>query len=118
MESACRSFSFSVLSVLCVGVSWSAVQVRVREFYATLLVAETAMIGLSRRQIFSLLRFLGAHARSDVLAHRRVGGAGRTYAAVKFLLFTLAGSVLMLVGLIALLHTSGTLDFQALARTS
>jgi NADH-quinone oxidoreductase subunit M len=45
------------------------------------------------------------------------GSTGRTYAAVKFLLFTLAGSVLMLVGLIVLLHASGTLDFQALART-
>ena len=44
------------------------------------------------------------------------GGPGRVYAAVKFLLFTLAGSVLMLVGLIALLHATGTLDFQALAQ--
>ena len=45
---------------------------------------------------------------------------GRTraaYAAVKFLMFTLAGSVLMLVGLITLLYASGTLDFRALART-
>src|SRR5437870_5726374 len=46
------------------------------------------------------------------------GGAHRTYAAVKFLMFTLAGSVLMLVGLIALLYTSGTLNFQALAQTT
>src|SRR5437588_12133630 len=45
------------------------------------------------------------------------GGANRVYVAVKFLLFTLAGSLLMLVGLIALLHASGTLDFQALTRT-
>jgi NADH-quinone oxidoreductase subunit M len=45
------------------------------------------------------------------------GGQGRIYASVKFLLFTLAGSVLMLVGLIAILYASGTLDFQTLART-
>ena len=43
------------------------------------------------------------------------GGAGRVYAAVKFLLFTLAGSVLMLVGMVALYNTFGTLDFRALA---
>ena len=39
-------FLAAVLSVLCVGVSWTAVQTRVCEFYAALLVAETAMIGL------------------------------------------------------------------------
>jgi NADH-quinone oxidoreductase subunit M len=46
------------------------------------------------------------------------GGTERVYAAIKFLLFTLAGSLLMLVGLIALLNASGTLDFEALGRTS
>jgi NADH-quinone oxidoreductase subunit M len=43
------------------------------------------------------------------------GGPRRIHAAIKFLLFTLAGSVLMLVGLITLLRTNGTLDFEALA---
>ena len=36
----------TLLSILCVGVSWVAIGTRVREFYAALLVAETAMIGL------------------------------------------------------------------------
>ena len=44
------------------------------------------------------------------------GGPGRVHAAVKFLLFTLAGSVLMLVGMVALYHAFGTLDFRALAQ--
>ena len=45
--SACRSFSLvACLTVLCVSVSWTAVRTRVPEFYASLLVAETAMIGL------------------------------------------------------------------------
>src|SRR4030095_3965832 len=39
-------FLASLLSILCVGASWTAVQTRMREFYAALLVAETAMIGL------------------------------------------------------------------------
>ena len=43
------------------------------------------------------------------------GGPARVHAAVKFLLFTLSGSVLMLVSLIALYHICGTLDFRALA---
>ena len=46
------------------------------------------------------------------------GGPDRVYAAVKFLLFTLAGSVLMLVGMIALYNECGTLDFRQLAETT
>ena len=44
-------FLSAVVSVLCVSASWTAVQVRVREFYAALLVAETAMIGLFAARI-------------------------------------------------------------------
>jgi NADH-quinone oxidoreductase subunit M len=43
------------------------------------------------------------------------GGPGRVFASVKFLIFTLSGSVLMLVGIIAIYRTCGTLDFQLLA---
>ena len=107
-----------VLSVLCVGVSWNAVQMRVREFYATLLVAETAMIGLfAATNFFLFYVFWELMVVPMFLLIGVWGGANRVYAAVKFLLFTLAGSLLMLVGLIALLHASGTLDFQALTRT-
>jgi NADH-quinone oxidoreductase subunit M len=106
-----------VLSVLCVGVSWNAVQMRVREFYATLLVAETAMIGLfAATNFFLFYVFWELMIVPMFLLIGVWGGANRVYAAVKFLLFTLAGSLLMLVGLIALLHASGTLDFQALTR--
>jgi NADH-quinone oxidoreductase subunit M len=107
-----------VLSVLCVGVSWSAVQERVREFHATLLVAETAMIGLFAATNFFLFYVFWELMLVPMFLLIGVwGGPSRIYAAVKFLLFTLSGSVLMLVGLIFLLQASGTLDFQALART-
>jgi NADH-quinone oxidoreductase subunit M len=43
------------------------------------------------------------------------GGPSRVYASIKFLLFTLAGSVLMLVALIVLLYAGNTLDFRELA---
>ena len=111
-------FLSSVLSVLCVGASWTAVQMRVREFYATLLVAETAMVGLfACTNLFLFYVFWELMLVPMFLLIGVWGGPNRIYAAVKFLLFTLAGSVLMLVGLIFLLHASGTLDFQALART-
>jgi NADH-quinone oxidoreductase subunit M len=108
----------AVLSVLCVGASWTAVQMRVREFYAALLVAETAMIGLfASTNLFLFYVFWELMIVPMFLLIGVWGGQGRIYASVKFLLFTLAGSVLMLVGLIAILYASGTLDFQTLART-
>jgi NADH-quinone oxidoreductase subunit M len=111
-------FLSTVLSVLCVGASWTAVQMRVREFYAALLVAETAMVGLfAATNLFLFYVFWELMIVPMFLLIGVWGGPGRIYAAVKFLLFTLAGSVLMLVGLIAILYVSGTLDFQALART-
>ena len=110
-------FLSSVLSVLCIGASWSAIQSRAREFYAALLVAETAMIGLfAASNLFLFYVFWELMIVPLFLLIGGWGGPGRVYAAVKFLLFTLAGSVLMLVGMVALYHTFGTLDFRALAQ--
>jgi len=109
-------FLAALLSVLCVGVSWVAVQTRVREFYTALLVAETAMIGLfAASNLFLFFIFWELMIVPLFLLIGVWGGPGRVYAAVKFLLFTLAGSVLMLVGMIAIYNLCGTLDFKALA---
>ena len=108
----------ALVSVLCVAASWNAIQVRVWEFYATLLVAETAMIGLfAATNFFLFYMFWELMVVPMFLLIGVWGGTLRVHAALKFLIFTLAGSLLMLVGLISLLHTSGTLDFEALART-
>ena len=108
-------FLAALLSVLCVGGSWAAVGTRVKEFYAALLVAETAMIGLfAATNLFLFYIFWELMIIPLFLLIGVWGGPGRVYAAVKFLLFTLAGSVLMLVGMIALYHTCGTLDFKNL----
>jgi NADH-quinone oxidoreductase subunit M len=108
-----------VMSVLCVGASWTAVRIRPREFYATLLVAETAMVGLfAATNFFLFYVFWELMVVPMFLLIGVWGGPDRVHAAFKFLLFTLAGSLLMLVGLIALLHAAGTLDFQALGRTT
>ena len=109
-------FLAALLSILCIGASWTAVQSRVREFYAALLVAETAMIGLfAASNLFLFFIFWELMIVPLFLLIGVWGSSGRVYAAVKFLLFTLAGSVLMLVGMIAIYHICGTLDFQALA---
>jgi NADH-quinone oxidoreductase subunit M len=112
-------FLSAVVTVLCVAVSWTAIQERVREFYAALLVAETAMIGLfAATNLFLFYVFWELMIVPLFVLIGVWGSAGRIYASVKFLLFTLAGSVLMLVGLVALLFAAGTLDFRALAGTS
>ncbi len=111
-------FLATVLSVLCVGASWTAIRTRVREFYAALLLAETAMIGLFACTNFFLFYIFWELMIVPIFLLIGVwGGPGRVYAAVKFLLFTLSGSVLMLVGMIALHLACGTLDFKALAES-
>ena len=110
-------FLAALLSILCVGASWTAVQMRVKEFYAALLVAETAMIGVfAASNLFLFFIFWELMLVPLFLLIGVWGGPERVYAAVKFLIFTLAGSVLMLVGIIALYVTTGTLDFKALAQ--
>jgi NADH-quinone oxidoreductase subunit M len=87
-----------------------------REFYAALLAAETAMIGLfSASNLLLFFVFWELMLVPVFLLIGIWGGPGRVYAAVKFLIFTLSGSVLMLVGMIALYHACGTMDFKALA---
>ena len=91
---------------------------RPREFYTAFLIAETAMIGLfTATNFFLFYVFWELMIVPMFLLIGTWGGDRRVYAAVKFLLFTLAGSLVMLVGMISLLHTSGTLDFRALAAT-
>jgi NADH-quinone oxidoreductase subunit M len=108
-------FLASLLGVLCIGASWSAIQNRTREFYSALLVAETAMIGLfAASNLFLFYVFWELILVPVFLLIGVWGGPGRVYASIKFLLFTLAGSVFMLVGMIALYQALGTLNFRAL----
>src|SRR5439155_17181094 len=105
-----------LLGVLCGGASWTAVQTGVREFHAAILVAEVAMIGLfAASNLLLFFVFWELMLVPMFLLIGIWGGPGRVYASVKFLIFTLSGSVLMLVGVIAIYSACGTLDFRALA---
>ena len=106
----------ALLSVLCVGVSWTAVDSRVREFHAALLITETAMIGLfCATNLLLFFVFWELMVVPMFLLIGVWGGPARVASAIKFLLFTLTGSVLMLVGTIAIYHSCGSLDFVVLA---
>jgi NADH-quinone oxidoreductase subunit M len=93
----------TVLGFLAVLSSWSAIRQRERQYYASLLVLQTGMVGV----FISLDAFLFYVFWEVMLVPMYFligvwGGPRRIYASAKFFLFTLLGSVLMLVGILAL----------------
>ncbi len=107
----------TLLSILCVLVSWKAIQEKVKEFFIALLITETAMIGIfASLDLFLFYIFWETMLIPMFLLIGVWGGPNRIYAAIKFVLFTLAGSVLMLVGIIVLYYSGGeTFDILALS---
>ncbi len=103
------------LTPLCVLASWKAVTDRVREYMVAFLLLETFMIG-TFCALDGVLFYLFFEA---VLIPMYIiigvwGGARRVYASFKFFLYTLLGSVLMLVALITMILHAGTADMTVL----
>ena len=98
----------TLVTVLCVMVSWNSITNRVKEFYVSVLLVEGAMIGVFCAMDFFLFYiFWEAMLIPMFLLIGVWGGPNRVYAAIKFFLFTLVGSLLMLVGIIYLYFISG-----------
>ena len=98
----------TILSTLCVSASWKAIQEKTKEFFISLLIMETAMIGVFvSLNIFLFYLFWELTLIPMFLLIGIWGGSNRIYATIKFVLFTLAGSVLMLVGIIVLYYAGG-----------
>ena len=108
----------TLLMPLCVTVSWTAIEKRVQLFMSMLLVMETAMLGVFVALDFVLFYvFWEAMLIPMYLLIGVWGGPNRLYAAIKFFLYTLAGSLLLLVAIIALYFQGGhTFDILALSR--
>jgi NADH-quinone oxidoreductase subunit M len=108
----------TLLTPICVVCSWTAVKTRVREFMIALLVMETTMVGVFCALDFVLFYvFWEAMLIPMYLLIGVWGGPNRIYAAVKFFLYTLAGSLLLLVAIIVLFVQGGnTFDILALSR--
>ena len=83
--------------------SWTAITEREKEYYVFLLLLQTGMLG-----VFMALDFFLFYVFWEVMLVPMYfligiwGGAQRLYAAIKFFLYTLVGSVLMLLGILAL----------------
>ncbi|BCB97018.1 NADH-quinone oxidoreductase subunit M [Dissulfurispira thermophila] len=102
----------TLLTILCVTVSWKGIKEKTKEFYAALLLIEGSMIGVfASLDLFLFYIFWEAMLIPMYLLIGVWGGPNRVYAAIKFFLYTLVGSVLMLVGIIVLyINTGKTFD--------
>jgi len=98
----------ALLTVISIMVSWTAIQDRVREFMVAMLFLEAAMIGVfMAMDLFLFYIFWEAMLIPMYLLIGIWGGPNRLYAAIKFFLYTLVGSVLMLVAIIAVYFAGG-----------
>ena len=98
----------TLLTTISIMVSWTAIQDRVREFMVAMLFLEAAIIGVFvSLDLFLFYIFWEAMLIPMYLLIGIWGGPNRLYAAVKFFLYTLVGSVLMLVAIIAVYFAAG-----------
>ncbi|MGV2975726.1 NADH-quinone oxidoreductase subunit M [Roseibium alexandrii] len=103
------------LMPFCILASWKSVQNRVREYMVAFLILETLMIGVfCALDIVVFYVFFEAGLIPMFLIIGVWGGARRVYASYKFFLYTLLGSVLMLVAIMAMYWTAGTTDIPEL----
>ncbi len=103
------------LTPLCVLISWRFIQNRVKEYYAFLLLLEFALMGVFIAQdlflffVFWEISLVPMYFLIGIWGHDR-----RIYAAVKFFLYTMAGSMLMLVAIIYLYNRTNTFSYPAI----
>src|SRR5882762_2858108 len=100
------------LTPLCVLISWKSIHERVKEFFILLLVLETALIGVFvSLDLFLFYFFWEATLIPMALLIGMYGHGRRVYAAVKYFLFTMIGSMFMLAAILWLYAKTGSFDF-------
>jgi NADH-quinone oxidoreductase subunit M len=108
-----------VLSVflmpICILASWDAIEKRVGEYMAAFLLMETLMIGVfSAQDLFLFYIMFEAGLIPMYLIIGVWGGTNRIYASYKFFLYTLLGSVLMLIAMLWMVNVAGTTSIPRL----
>jgi len=109
----------TLLTPICVLASWEAVQTRVKDYMVAFLVLETLMIGMfcALDMVLFYIFFEGVLIPMFLIIGVW-GGQRRVYAAFKFFLYTLTGSVLMLLAIIAIYLQTGSTDIPTLLNTA
>ena len=105
------------LMPLCIIASWEVIQTRVKEYMVAFLVLETLMIGtFSALDLVLFYLFFEGGLIPMFLIIGVWGGPRRVYASFKFFLYTLLGSVLMLLAIMAMYWQAGTTDIPSLMK--
>ncbi|MEQ8664444.1 MAG: NADH-quinone oxidoreductase subunit M [Rhodospirillales bacterium] len=105
----------TLLTPICILASWTSIKDRVKEYMISFLVLETMMVGMfAALDMVIFYIFFEAVLIPMFLIIGVWGGPRRVYAAFKMFLYTLLGSVLMLVALIAMYFDAGTTDIPTL----
>ncbi len=100
------------LTPLCVLISWTSIHDRVKEFFILLLLLETALIGVfTALDLFLFYFFWEATLIPMALLIGMYGHGRKVYAAVKYFLFTMIGSMFMLAAILWLYAKVGSFDF-------
>jgi NADH-quinone oxidoreductase subunit M len=103
----------------CIIASWKSVTIRVREYMMAFLILETLMIGtFSALDLVLFYLFFEGGLIPMFLIIGVWGGPRRVYASFKFFLYTLLGSVLMLLAIMALYWNGNTTDIPTLMHTN
>jgi NADH-quinone oxidoreductase subunit M len=116
------SFPFVLLTTflmpICIAASWTSIQNRVKEYMIAFLILETLMIGVfvALDLVLFYLFFEGGLIPMFLIIGVW-GGKRRVYAAFKFFLYTLTGSLLMLLAIMTMYWTAGTTDITVLLQT-
>jgi len=109
----------TALMPFCIVASWKSITNRVREYMMAFLLLETLMVGtFSALDLVLFYLFFEGGLIPMFLIIGVWGGPRRVYASFKFFLYTLLGSVLMLLAIMALYWNAGTTDIPTLMRTA
>ena len=109
----------TLLTPICILASWESIKKRVREYMMAFLLLETMMVGMfCALDLVLFYVFFEGVLLPMFLIIGVWGGEHRVYAAFKFFLYTLLGSVLMLLAILAIRHQSGTTDIPTLMQAS
>ena len=107
----------TALMPICILASWNSIQTRVKEYMIAFLVLETLMVGtFSALDLVLFYLFFEGGLIPMFLIIGVWGGPRRVYASFKFFLYTLLGSVLMLLAIMAMYWEAGTTDIPTLLR--
>jgi NADH-quinone oxidoreductase subunit M len=102
----------TVVSILC---SWSSIQKRVKEFFIMILLLEVGVVGVFLSLdlflffLFWEVMLIPMYFLIGIWGHDR-----RIYATIKFVLYTMSGSILMLIGILWLYNATGTFDLPSI----